>query len=143
MQLSTPVNFDDLLNGYEWVSAGAPFENCAFVSRTTGKIHFSSIMVDVEEELPDDIDDGSIYQAIPHKYDLDLGHDLAMRFVEEHLPDAYDVASAFFRQRGAYARFKSLLEKRNKLQDWYEYRDNAVEATLREWCAENGIALKQ
>jgi len=142
MQTTAPISFDDLLLAYEWVSAGASFENEAYVSRVTGKIHWSSNFGDVEEELPEDIEDGSVYLAVPHKNDLDLGRELALRFVEEHLPEEYEVAYQFFRKRGAYSRFKAMLERRNQLQNWYQYEKSAVEGALREWSTENGLQLK-
>jgi hypothetical protein len=142
MNTSAPASFDDLLNAYEWVSSADPFENEAFVSRVTGQIHWSSSIAEVEEELPEDIEDGSVYLAVPHKHDLDLGRELAFRFVEEHLPDSQRVVSEFFRKRGAYSQFKSLLEQRNQLENWYKYEESAVEEGLREWCRENGLQLK-
>lgn len=141
MKSTAPVDFNDLVEGYEWVSAADPSENEAYISRVTGKIHWSSSIVDVEEALPDDIDDESIYVQIPHTYDLDLGKRLVMRFVEEQLPESHGTVAAYFRQRGAYSHFKSLLEQKQKLQDWYDYRNAAVETALREWCAENNIQL--
>jgi hypothetical protein len=141
MKSTVPVDFSDVVDSYEWVSAAHPSENEAFISRVTGKIHWSSSIADVEETLPDDIDDGSIYVQIPHTYDLDLGKHLVMRFVEEQLPELHSAVAGYFRQRGAYSRFKSLLEQNKKLQAWYDYRDAAVEAALREWCAENNIQL--
>lgn len=141
MPTSVPVNFDDLLDAFEWVSAAMPFENAAHVSRVTGKVHWSSSVNDVEEELPEDIEDESIYLAVPHKNDLDLGRHLALRFVAERLPGDHEAVAGFFRQRGAYARFKTLLERRSQLEGWYAYEANAVEQALRTWSAENGIQL--
>ena len=141
MKNAVPIVLNDLIDSYEWVSSGAPGENAAYLSRTTGKIHWSSSMVDVEEELPEDIDDDNIYVQIPHTYDLDLGKHLVMHFVEDRIPESHDIVAAYFHQRGAYARFKYLLERKKTLQDWYAYRDAAVEAALREWCAENNIQL--
>ena len=43
---------------------------------------------------------------MPHKNDLDLGNDLALRFAEERLPQRLAIIVGFFRHRGAYARFK-------------------------------------
>lgn len=141
MENTVPVVFSDLIDSYEWVAFGAPGENAAYISRTSGKIYWSSSTGDAEEELPEDIDDASIYVQIPHSHDLDLGNHLVMRFVEEQLPESYGIVEAYFHKRGAYARFKSLLEKKNMLQNWYDYREAAVEAALREWCAENNIQL--
>jgi len=73
------------------------------------------------------------------------------------LEDAFDFVSAgrpleneaylvpkvedIFRRRGAYGRFKSLLERRGVLDEWYAYEARHRESALRQWCAENGIAL--
>jgi hypothetical protein len=142
MHKSAPVSFEDLLVAYEWVSAAGPFENEAFVSRATGKIHWSSSVGDVEEELPEDIEDGSLYVAVPHKNDFNLGRDLAFCFADEHVPDSYELVRQFFRKRGAHSQFKSLLERKGRLENWYKYEESAVEAALREWGEENGLQLK-
>lgn len=137
----TRISYDDLLSAFEWVSAAAPSENSAFVSRQTGRLHWASSSHDLEEELPEDIDDASLYVAVPHKYDLDLGKDLVWRFADEVLPESSDTIAAFFDRRGAYARFKDFLERRACLQAWYDYETQATEAALREWCEENGLQL--
>jgi hypothetical protein len=45
----------------------------------------------------------------------------------------------YFRKRGAYARFKALLERTGQLEEWYRFQRAAVEKRLREWCEENGL----
>jgi hypothetical protein len=142
MKPSAPVSLDDLLAAFEWVNACAPTENSAFVSRKTGATHWASDVADVEDELPEDIDDASIYVEVPHKNDLDLGRNLALKFVDEKLPEAGATAAAFFRQRGAYSRFKRLLESKDMLQAWYDYEAQAVERGLRKWAAEVGLQIK-
>ena len=142
MKAIATVNFNDLLDAHEWVNAGERSENPAWISRMTGKIHCASTVVDVDEALPDDIDDDHIYVEIPHKHDLDLGNALALGFVEEQLPQEYASAARMFQKRGAYAQFKNLLERHKKLQAWYDYRNNAEEAALRQWCADNDIPLE-
>ena len=117
-------------------------ENAAYVSRITGKTHWSSVLTEVEDELPQDMDDESVYVPVPHKHDLDLGKALALEFAREHLPESYEQVRAFFGQRGAYGRFKDLLERHNQLQVWYKYEAAAVEGALREWSSENGVELK-
>jgi hypothetical protein len=49
--------------------------------------------------------------------------------------------ATFFRKRGAYGRFKDLLERKGLLEAWYEYEAQAVEQALRTWSAENGLQL--
>ena len=50
--------------------------------------------------------------------------------------------ATFFHQRGAYGRFKDLLERKGMLEAWYECEAQAAEQALRAWSAENGLQLK-
>lgn len=133
------VKFDDLLEAFESVSAGLPSEIEAYLSFETGVFHYHSDVADFNEELPEDIGDSAKYIAIPHKYDLDLGQRLALGFAAAELPEDLDDVYEFFRRRGAYSRFKGLLEHRGKLQQWYEYEEHRKQVALRRWCTENGI----
>jgi hypothetical protein len=135
------VKLDDLVNAFDFVSAGRLFEHEAYLSVETGVIHYCSELGGLDEELPDDIDDPEKYIAIPHKNDLDLGKRLALRFVEDLLPDEVDNAYGIFSRKGAYSRFKSLLEDRGMLQQWYEYEEKSTKQALREWCESNGIEI--
>lgn len=139
--MSVPVDFDELLAAYEWVSTGetAAMDCEAYVSREAGTIHWRGEGVD--EDLPEDIEDGTLYVAVPHKNEFDLGRALAIRFVEEHLPGSREAVYEFFRKRGAYPRFKSLLAGSGQLDAWHEYEAAAIENALREWCEENGFVL--
>ena len=139
--MGPPVSLDELLSAQEWVSAGeaAAFDCEAYVSRATGKVHWCGEGVD--EEPPEDIEDGSLYIAVPHKADFHLGRSLALRFVEERLPRERETVYDYFRKRGAYSRFKSLLAQLGELDAWYQYEQAAKETALREWCAENGFTL--
>ncbi|KVZ49700.1 hypothetical protein [Burkholderia ubonensis] len=44
-------------------------------------------------------------------------------------------------RRGAYARFKDLLEREGVLEHWYAFEGDSVEKALRRWCAENGLEI--
>jgi hypothetical protein len=127
------VYLSELLDALEWVSAAGPFENAAYVSRQSGRIFWDTDAGGLEEELPEDVEDGTLYVRVPHKHDLDLGQRLIFRFVEAKASDAYDQIRAYFSKRGAYGRFKDLLERRGLLEDWYSYEQGAYEAALREW----------
>jgi len=140
MTLSALVKFDNLLAAYEWVSS-SPDDSEAFVSRATGEVHWSSSTMELDDELPEDIEDGSIYVAVPNKHDLNLGKDLALTFAEEQLADSYQTVANIFRQRGAYGRFKDLLDRKGLLQAWYDFEAKATELALREWAAEEGISI--
>jgi hypothetical protein len=73
--MSARVNLDELLAAFEWVSAGeaAAVDWNAYVSKVTGKVHWSG--EGIEEELPEDIEDGSAYVVVPHKTEFDLGRE--------------------------------------------------------------------
>jgi hypothetical protein len=137
------IKFDDLSMAFDFVSSGGPFENNAYVSLDTGKFYWTSDFSDVveEEELPDDLETSDRYLAIPDQKELGLGRNLALEFIDQKLPECYEEVQGFFRRKGAYGRFKSLLERKGILEFWYSFEANAVEKALREWCAENGLEV--
>ena len=136
------VKYDDLSTAFDFVSCAGPMEHRAYVSLDTGAIYWISEMNRIEEdELPADLETSDRYIAIPHKNDLDLGADLALRFVEERLPHRYTDVQACFRRRGAYARFKELLATEGCLEEWYVFEAESTERALREWCHANEIHL--
>ena len=135
------LNFSELLGGFEFASFGNSLDSCAFIGLERGTIHLTSSELELEEETPEDIDDATKYLPIPHKNDLDLGRALALLFVEETLPKDYDRVLGYFHKRGAYSRFKDLLEMHGIIDQWYEYERTATELALRRWCKENDIRL--
>ena len=147
MKSSTPwatVNYSELLDAFDFVSAGAPFENSAYIDGNTGAIIWVSPMMDLEgNEVPDDLKTSDRYIAVPHKYDLDLGHLLALSFVDQELPDEYRTIADFFRKKGAYRRFKDWLDKCDLLEKWYRFEATVIEQTLRSWCKAKNIELIQ
>ena len=138
------VRHDDLSMAFDFVSCAAPMEHSAYISLDTGKVWWTSDSSEAfDEEIPDDLETSDRYLAIPHKSELDLGSHLALRFVAQTLPACYEEAEGFFRRRGAYARFKELLQREGVLERWYSFETDAVEIALRQWCAENGLELVQ
>ena len=136
------VSFSDLQLAFEFVSSGGMGENEAYLDRQSGKIYWRSEFGEIDEELPDDIDNEK-YIAIPDRRELDLGKPLVLEFAREFLPDDYDEVRHIFNRRGAYRRYKDLLVRRGALERWYDFSNTAEEAALREWCAENGIELSE
>jgi len=140
-----PVSFREILDAFEFVSVGGGVgEHQAFLCRQTGKIFWRSELSDfdeLEDELPDDIEDGEKYLEIPDKRELDLGKPLALDFACQVLPKDFDEVRRLFGHRGAYASFKQLLARRGVLDQWYDFEQKATERALREWCEINSIAL--
>jgi hypothetical protein len=138
------VKYKDLSTAFDFVSFGAPMEHRAYLSLDTGAIYWVSEADAIEEEeLPADLETSDRYIEIPHKNDLDLGSQLALRFAEEHLPHRYTAAESIFRHRGAYARFKELLATEGCIEEWYAFENEATERALREWCRVNEIQLEK
>src|SRR5262245_24737190 len=89
-----PISFREILDAFEFVSVGGGFgEHQAFLCRQTGKIFWRSELSDfdeLEDKLPDDIEDGEKYLEIPDKRELDLGKPLALDFACQVLPKDFD-----------------------------------------------------
>ena len=81
------------------------------------------------------------YIAVPHKNDLDLGRNLVIAFAEELAPAHLQAIESFFRHKGAYAKFKALLERTELLQRWYEYEATATSRALEAWATANGFTV--
>ncbi|QEZ44818.1 UPF0158 family protein [Cupriavidus oxalaticus] len=136
------VKLEDLSIAFDFVNSGAPMENEAYVSLDTGKIYWISDFNDgSEEEIPEDLETSDRYLVIPHKNELGLGKRLVLQFVAQELPESYDEVDGFFRRKGAYARFKDLLEHKGILQRWFAFEAESVEIALKQWCADNGLEI--
>lgn len=133
------VKYQDLSAAFDFVSFAAPMEHHAYLSIDTGTIYWISELNPLEEEIPEDLETSDRYLAIPHKNDLDLGNDLALRFASAEVPHRYNTIEQFFRHRGAYARFKELLASEGCLDKWYAFEAESTEQAFRYWCADNDI----
>jgi phosphinothricin acetyltransferase len=138
------IKYDDLQSAFEFVSSGAPTEHSAYISLDTGQIHWVSDGVDLEDEdePPKDVETSDRYIAVPHKKDLDLGRYLVTRFVRQVMPDSEAEVEAIFRRRGAYGRYKGLLDAKGQLEAWYRFEEAAQDDALRAWCVENEIEIE-
>ncbi len=135
------VSYDDLENAFFFVSMDMPGINEAILDKKTGEIYYRSEFSG-EDEFPEDYDYSDDYIEIPHKNDLDLGANLVFEFVSAYLPEELDKVTYFFKRRGAYGRYKELLEFRGLLDKWYEFEDERKKSTLLEWCKENDIEVE-
>ena len=134
------IRFANLQDAFDFVSSHGVGESEAFLDTQSGKIYLRSDLGGDLDELPDDLEDEK-YVRVPDKRDLDLGKTLVLHFAEQFLPDDHDEVRDIFRRKGAYARFKALLTRRDALDQWHDFEAKAEEAALRAWCAENGIEL--
>jgi len=135
------VTYEEISSAFEFVASGAPMEHSAYISLDTGQIYWASELASLDEALPDDLDTSDRYLVVPHKTELDLGKNLALRFAAQELPDSYEQVASIFRSKGAYGRFKQLLEDNGVLENWYKFEVEACDKALREWCAANDIQI--
>ena len=136
-----PVSLNDLREAFEFVSAGGGGEHQAFLCKQSGKLYCHSELCDDLDILPDDIDDSEKFLPIPDKRELDLGKPLALDFARQFLPGDFDDVRQIFSRRGAYAKFKNLLDRRGMLDQWYAFEAEAEESALKMWCELNSIEV--
>lgn len=139
----TAVNLDELSFAMDWVSTDLA-ENEAYVCRDSGKIYWISGepgVLDAEEEIPDDMENPDKYIPVPDKRDLDLGSHLVFDFTARYLPQYDDQVRDMFRSKGAYGRFKVLLERQDKVEAWHAFSEEQATKALGEWCKEEGLQL--
>src|SRR3970040_680523 len=135
------VTYEEISSAFEVVASGAPMEHSAYISLDTGQIYWVSELTSLDEELPDDLDTSDRYLVVPHKTELNLGKNLALRFATLELPDFHEEIASIFRRKGAYGRFKQLLDDNGVLEKWYKFEAEATERALREWCVANDIQI--
>jgi hypothetical protein len=135
------VSLKDIREAFEFVCAASGDEHQAFLCKQSGKLYCHSELCDDLDILPDDIDDSEKFLPIPHKRDLDLGKPIALNFARQFLPGDFDDVRQFFSRRGAYARFKDLLEQRGALDQWYDFEAKAEDRALRMWCDLNSMEV--
>jgi hypothetical protein len=141
---SMPASFQEILLAFEFVGSSNVGMHEAFLCRRTGKIYWRSEFSDLDElndELPDDVEDDEKYAAIPDKRELGLGKPMVLDFAREFLPKDFDEVRYVFSKRGAYKKFRALLIRRNVLERWYDFESKATERALREWCELNSIEV--
>jgi hypothetical protein len=140
--MPTIVDYMELESAMHFVSADSMDEHEARICRDSGKIFWLSELIGEEEPVPDDIDDDERYVSVPNQRDLNLGKHLVLKFMNSELPEHQDEVRRIFSRKGAYARFKGLLEQIGKLDDWYSYERAAVRTALCAWACEEGIEVE-
>jgi hypothetical protein len=136
--------FGDIEDAMMFVSSAGYGENSAILDKSTGKIYYRSAYgnLDESEEFDEDEFDPDIHIAIPHKNDLDPRKAIVFEFVKKYVPEIYEKVENIFRKRGAYSRYKDLLDSKSSLQKWYDYENQRVQQALFQWCEENEIDIK-
>lgn len=135
------VNFTEIRNAFEFVGSGSPSQHHAYIHKDTGVIYWTSSIIELEEEVPNDLATSENYIEIPHKNSLKLGQSLALSFIDQELPHEYNFVASLFRKRGAYRRFKDMLQYQGLLEKWYAFEERASDDALIAWCLQHEIML--
>jgi hypothetical protein len=141
VMMGTRVLMSDLLEGFEFTSSGEFFDAAAYVSLGTGVVYLMGEGTETDDDPPADLRTSDRYLAIPTRRDLDLGKSLALRFARRHMANDVDSIADCFRHSGAYARFKEIVDRRGRLEQWFEFEVKAVRLALAEWCSSNDLEL--
>ncbi len=139
--MGTRISMEDLESALLWTEADSFGECRAWLCRASGRLYTDGHDDPEDSELPDDIEDASRYAEVPGKRDLDLGQSLVFRFVLAQAPQLESDTEAIFRRRGAYRRFKDLLERHDLLQRWYDFENRATCEALAEWAESEGFVV--
>jgi len=134
------IKFSDIEHAFIYVSSAPMTAKTAILCKETGEIFYASDYDD-ENQIPEEIYFREDCIEIPHRNDLDLGRNLVFEFVEQYMPEDFERVREILRRKGAYGKYKDLLEDRNILQKWYDFENARQTETLREWCEDNEIAL--
>ena len=83
------------------------------------------------------------YLALPTKYDF---HEY--RYMERFIGTVKDADQAedlwlAIKGRGAFRHFKDTADRFGLLDDWYRYRDDAMNRYMLDWAEANGVAVEQ
>ena len=141
----TTVDYSELWDAVDAASSTDLLEAEGYIDKKTGKVFIISDMGAFgEEEIPDDIRESSRYLLVPTKKDLGLAKPLVMAFVREALPNDYDTVAHYFRTKGAWLKFRTLLQIRGDALDrWYRYEERAIEVALTQWVESRGLVLRK
>ncbi len=134
------ATFSEIQDAFFFVNSDEYGMNTAILCKDTGQIFYRSESGDIDEIDEDELDCDEIIK-IPHKNELGLGRELVFEFAGLHLANEYQHVQQIFQSRGAYGRFKDLLEHRGLLQSWYDFQNRREEEVLRQWCEDEVIEL--
>jgi len=135
------VTLSEIREAFLFVSSAEYGMNRALLFKDNDEIYYHSEIDDLDE-LDEDESKCNNFIEIPHKNDLDLSQRLVFEFAELHLADDLSRVEQIFHGRGAYGRFKDLLEGKGLLQSWYDFENQREEEALREWALENEVELE-
>lgn len=157
-----PVSLQSVVDSLSWHSD----ESSTYLHKPTGEIvtidhsllrRVEEGEVDVEPEADDEVAQSEVterdeidhavgilrtdeYLAFPSEYEIDewsMMDEFTRSVVDEPLRTTLEDA---IRGRGAFRRFKDVLQANGRVEAWYQFRDAAYQSMAREWLAQHHVA---
>ena len=75
-----------------------------------------------------------------YKNDYDIMQDFIDTIEDINLREKLYYAT---RGRGAFSRFRYIIESNDLLDDWYKYKDEKYKAIAKNWCIDNNIEFEE
>jgi hypothetical protein len=142
------VSLDELIAAMFFVSGDSNLGTAAYLHLPSGEIYWQSDNELVREfydgaDPPADMDNSPDYLPIPNKADVNAGKALVFAFVAQFVPYAYSEVAAMFRKSKPYQRFREMLEARDLLVSWEQFRDAGQKEAMRKWCRKNDVIFRE
>ena len=136
------MKFSELEEAFEFVGGAAQCERMAMLCVQTGQICFRSELSGFDE-IPEEAYDSALWREVPHPKQLGLGNELVFAFIAQRLPADIDRVRSIFSRKGAYSRYKGLLEGRGILEEWYEFENASLKEAILKWCRDESIEVTE
>ena len=115
-----------------------------FLDKETGEIEWISDMTmsrEEREEIYDRLDEHGFYR-LPTSFEI-RDYDIMEGFIYG-MPEAVQGRMlSTIQGRGAFRRFKDMVNEMGIEQVWYDFRDDAYKRKAIRWCEENDIAYEE
>ncbi|HEM4765731.1 TPA: hypothetical protein U1130_000256 [Streptococcus suis] len=136
------VWFQDVVDSLQMISQGDRYYYDSHIDElvylSVGEFRIES-RDGLEEEIEEDV--AGRFVGLPTYYDFN-----PYTFMELYISDLTDGdlsgrLSRAIRGRGAFGRFKSELERCDRLEEWYAFETQCYKELVLEWCQENKITI--
>jgi len=85
------------------------------------------------------LDNQDDYLSLPEKYDFNEYRIIEKFIARVVIPNQSEILSQSIYGKGAFRRFKTVLEKLGLVDEWYKYRGQKLREFVEFWCKENKI----
>ena len=117
-----------------------PFSDIpVYVSRETGVVVWDDEPYSGEPCPIKDIDEDPDYICVPSKQEFRLGLALVFKFARERFPEEEGAVERIFKKKGAYSRFKDFLDRKDSLEEWYDFEEKERRRVIVNWCEREGV----